>query len=196
MLSCFNSINQEQTISPSQTPNKGVNMYKVAAQTRPAACEMALPNLCWIAEQQECLGGSLQQIMSITYCVENPSPLFSFTPQQKTNGPHSLLFGWGVNYRPLPIWTATSDNGPVRPPTRRALPGLLCWYHLLMRGHWHLNLIHAWNTILAFGGQRQCKQEPPPRLRVCIKAHCLPTLEAITVTILKQTSAVIVLISV
>lgn len=115
------------------------------------ACEMASPKLWWIAEQQECLHGSLQQIMSITHCVENPSPLFSFTPQQKTNGPHSLPFGWGVNYRPLPIWTATSDNGLVRPPTQESLPGLLCWYHLLMRGHWHLNLIYAQNTIKAFG---------------------------------------------
>ena len=87
----------------------------MAAQTRPDACEMASPNLWWIAEQQECLRGSLQQIMSITYCVENPSPLFSFTPQQKTNGPHSLLFGRGVNYCPLPIWTTAPYNSPVRP---------------------------------------------------------------------------------
>lgn len=156
---------------------------------------MASLNLCWIVEQQECLHGSLQQIMSITYCVENPSPLFSFTPQQKTNGPHSLLFGWGVNYHPLPIWTATSDNSPVRPPTQQSLPGLLCWYHLLMRGHWHLTpSMHE--TQLKLLRQRQCDKKPPPWLRVCIKTHCLPTLEAITLTILKQTSAVIVLISV
>lgn len=111
---------------------------------------MASPNLQWIVEQQECLHGSLQQIMSITYCVKNPSPLFSFTPLQKTNGQHSLMFGWGVNYHPLSIWTATSDNSPVRPPTQQSLPGLFCWYHLLMQGHWYHNLIYAWNTIKIF----------------------------------------------
>lgn len=146
---CETALSQSIKTKQSPTINKGVNMYKVAAQTRLDACEMASTNLWWIAEQQECLHGSLQQIMSITYCVESPSPLFSFTPQQKTNGPHSLLFGWGVNYHPLPIWTATSDNSPVRPPAQQSLLGLLCWYHLLMQGHWHLNLIYARNTIKA-----------------------------------------------
>lgn len=31
-----------------------------------------------------------------------PLPFAFFYPQQKTNGPHSVLFGWGVNYSPLP----------------------------------------------------------------------------------------------
>lgn len=153
-------IDHKQTIRPRQTTNKRATVYKVSAQTRFDACAMASPNLWWIAEQQECLHGSLQQIMSITHCVENPSPLFSFTPQQKTNGPHSLLLGWGVNYRPLPIWTAASDNSPVRPPAQRTLPGLLCWYHLLMQGHWHLNLIYAWNTIKASGDKDNVISSP------------------------------------
>lgn len=45
-------------------------------------------------------------------------------------------------------------------------------------------------------GQTQCGKQPPPCLIVCIKVHCVATLEAITLTILKQTSAVTVLISV
>lgn len=97
----------------------------------------ASPNLRWIAEQQECLHGSPRQIMSITYCVENSSPLFSFNPppQQKTNGPHSLLFGWGVNYRPpgpyeQQLQTITLSGSRQEP----SLPGFLCWYHLLHAG--------------------------------------------------------------
>lgn len=46
------------------------------------------------------------------------------------------------------------------------------------------------------GGKDNVISSPRLVSKVCIKAHCLATLEAITLTILKQTSAVIVLISV
>lgn len=184
----------KSTANKVHRPNERLNMQKVAAQTRP----WCLWNgVCWIAEQQECLGGSLQQIMSITHCVENPSPLFSFTPQQKTNGPHSLLFGWGVNYRPRPIWRATSDNGACRgPPTtnQQSLPGLLGWYHLLMPSYWHLKPDPRMKHNRKPSGT---KGVPLPRPWVLHWGRlCKKTLEAITPAILKQTSAVTVLISV
>lgn len=75
MRNWINVISQAQIIR--QTTSQKVKMNKAAWH---------LWNLQWIVEQQECLHGSLQQIMSITYCVENPSPLFSFPPYRKQMG--------------------------------------------------------------------------------------------------------------
>lgn len=125
-------------------------------------------------------------------CGEPLPIVFFYPPNRKQMGRTACCLAEVLITIPCPYEQQLQTIGPLLDS-----PSLVCSADITCsRGAIDTSTCSSHETQLRPRGQRRCAEKLPPCFRVCIKAHCAPTLKAITLTILKQTAAFTLQISV